>query len=88
MWGQHGSWASKAQMVYMQRDTTSLMSVSQASMGLLVSTSCEPPPVDAMDEEDLFAAAGFSLVDEEDQEEWAPPDGVPVGAFMRLILEQ
>jgi hypothetical protein len=75
-------------MVYMQRDTTSLMYVSQASMGLLVPSNCEPSPAEAMDDEDLFAAAGFSLVDEEDQEELAPPDGVPVGAFMRLLLEQ
>ena len=36
LWGQHGAWGSRAQLAYMKRDTTSLMSVSQASIIIII----------------------------------------------------
>ena len=76
LWGQHGVWNSRAQRSYMQRDTTSLMSVSAATMELRAFTGSEPPPEEALEDED-----------EDEEEEPAPPDGAHASTFLRLLQE-
>ena len=88
LWGQHGAWASeKAQTCYMQKDVASLLSVSQAAMSLHPLGGSYDSMV-LQEEEDIFEEAGFSIVDDEEQQtSELLAEGVPIGAFTRMMLD-
>ena len=61
---------------------------AQATVELRVPSSCDTSPAEGVEEEeDLFEADGFALVNNNELEELASLDGVPVGAFFRVLLE-
>ena len=59
----------------------------QATVELRVSSSYDPSPAEGVEEEDLFEAAGFAPVKEDEMKKLAPLDGVLAGAFFRVSLE-
>ena len=59
----------------------------QATVELRVSSSCDSSLAEGVEEEDLFEAAGFAPVKEDEMKEPAPLDGVLAGAFFRVSLE-
>ena len=59
----------------------------QEAAELRVSSSCDPSPAEGVEEEDLFEAAGFAPVSEDEMKKPAPLDGVLAGAFFRFLLE-
>ena len=71
----------------MQKDVASLLSVSQKAMSLHPLGGSYDSTV-LQEEEDIFEEAGFSIVDDEEQQaSELLAEGVPIGAFTRMMLD-